>query len=72
MVSKIKGLEYILALYDMQHIDLAQKLGIKKQNINLWIKGKQNIPKKYLPVLEDMFSIKADYFIKDLDEVDKL
>ncbi|WP_207731898.1 hypothetical protein [Clostridium sp. NSJ-49] len=71
-MSKIKGLEYILALYDMQHIDLAQKLGIKKQNINLWIKGKQNIPKKYLPVLEDMFSIKADYFIKDLDEVDKL
>jgi uncharacterized protein YjcR len=35
----------------MQHIELAEKLGIKKQNINLWIKRKQNIPKKYLPVL---------------------
>ena len=39
----------------MQHIELAEKLGIKKQNINMWIKGKQNIPKKYLPILEELF-----------------
>ena len=37
-VISIIGLEYILALYDMQHIDLAERLGIKKQNINMWIK----------------------------------
>ncbi len=29
------GLEYVLNLYDVQHIELAEKLGIKKQNINL-------------------------------------
>jgi DNA-binding XRE family transcriptional regulator len=36
------GLEYILGLYNMQHVELAEKLGIKKQNINLWIKGRQS------------------------------
>lgn len=66
------GLEYILSLYNMQHIELAEKLGIKKQNINLWIKGKQKIPKKYLPILEELFGIKQEYFIKELDEIDKL
>jgi len=50
----------------MQHIDLADKLGIKKQNINLWIKRKQNIPKKYLPILTDLFGIEEEYFIKEL------
>ena len=71
MISII-GLEYILAVYDMQHIDLAERLGIKKQNINMWIKGKQKIPKKYLPVLEELFAINSDYFNKNIDEVDKL
>ena len=71
-VISIIGLEYILALYDMQHIDLAERLGIKKQNINMWIKGKQKIPKKYLPVLKELFGINGDYFNKNINEVDKL
>ncbi|MFS0882213.1 transcriptional regulator [Metabacillus niabensis] len=66
------GLEYILSIFNMQHIDLAEKLGIKKQNINLWIKRKQNIPKKYLPILSDLFGIDEEYFIKELTEVEKL
>ncbi len=66
------GLEYILSIYNMQHIELAEKLGIKKQNINLWIKGKQKIPKKYLPILEDIFGIKQEYFMKELEEIEKL
>ncbi|BDR67717.1 DNA-binding protein [Clostridium tetani] len=66
------GLEYILGLYNMQHTELAEKLGIKKQNINMWIKGKQKIPKKYLPVLEELFRIKQEYFTKGLDEIEKL
>lgn len=68
----MNGLEYILGLYNMQHIELADKLGIKKQNINMWIKGKQNIPKKYLPVLEDLFKLKQEYFTKTLNEIDCL
>ncbi|WP_346929601.1 helix-turn-helix domain-containing protein [Clostridium sp.] len=66
------GLEYILSLYNMQHIELAEKLGIKKQNINMWIKGKQNIPKKYLPILEELFGTKQEYFMKELNEIEKL
>jgi len=56
----------------MQHIELAQHLGIKKQNINMWIKGKQNIPKKYLPVFEELFSVDSLYFTKELNEIEKL
>ena|SRR5690606_21438095 len=56
----------------MQHAELARRLGIKKQNINLWIKGKQKIPKKHLPVLEEIFRLDATYFTKELTEVDKL
>ncbi|MFY2157737.1 transcriptional regulator [Cytobacillus firmus] len=66
------GLEYILSLYNMQHIELAVKLGIKKQNINLWIKRKQSIPKKYLPVLSELFGVEEDYFTKELTEVERL
>lgn len=66
------GLEYILNLYDFQHQTLAEKLGIKKQNINLWVKGKQSIPKKYLPVLSSMFGIEEAYFQKELSEVERL
>ncbi|MDF2547202.1 MAG: transcriptional regulator [Anaerosolibacter sp.] len=66
------GLEYILGLYNMQHLELAEYLGIKKQNINLWIKGKQKVPKKYLPDLEQLFNIDAGYFGKEIDEIEKL
>lgn len=66
------GLEYILGLYNMQQLELADRLGIKKQNINLWIKGKQNIPKKYLPVLAKLFHASGAYFSKELTDVEKL
>lgn len=56
----------------MQHMELAEKLGIKKQNINLWIKGKQNISKKHLPALEEIFGIGARYFTKELTDLEKL
>lgn len=66
------GLEYILQLNGMQHQDLAEKLGIHKQNVNLWIKEKQGISKKFLPALSDMFGIDESYFQRELDDLDKL
>lgn len=66
------GLEYILALYNIQHVELAEKLEIKKQNINLWVKKKQKIPKKYLPILEEIFGLDQKYFSKELSEIEKL
>lgn len=68
----MNGLEYILNLYNMQHISLAEMLGIRKQNINMWVKGKQNIPKKHLPILEKHFGLDSSYFIKELNEIEKL
>ena len=68
----MNGLEYILNLYSMPHTELAEHLGIRKQNINLWIKGKQNIPKKYLPILEELFGLSQHYFTDELTELLKL
>lgn len=67
------GLEYILKLWDMQQDELAKKLEIKKQNINYWVSGKRNIPKKYLPVLSEIFGgLNEEYFQKELTELDKI
>lgn len=66
------GLEYILSLYNLQHVELADKLSIKKQNINMWVKQKQNIPKKYLPILEELFGVASEYFGRELSEIEKL
>lgn len=66
------GLEYILNLFNMQHNELAEKLGIKKQNINLWVKNKQKIPKKHIPKLSSIFGIEEDYFQKELTKIDEL
>lgn len=66
------GLEFILNLYNTPHNELANILGIKKQNINLWIKGKQRISKKYIPQMSKIFNIDEEYFQKDLDDLDKL
>lgn len=60
------GLEYVLKLWDMQQDELAERLGIKKQNINYWVTGKRNIPKKYLPKLAEIFNIPEKYFQKEL------
>ena len=66
------GLEFVLGLYNMQHVELAEKLGIKKQNINMWVKQKQNIPKKYLPILEELFQVDNDLLSRELTELEKL
>jgi len=66
------GLEYILNLHGVQHQKLAEMFGIKKQNINRWIKGKQNISKKYLPELSGYFDLPEALFQKELTEIDRL
>lgn len=66
------GLEYILALYNVPHTELAKELGIARQNINLWIKGKGKIPEKHLPKLSEKFQIPEEYFQKELTKEDEL
>ena len=65
------GLEYILKLYNMSQAELADKLGIKKQNIYLWLSQRQAISKKHLPTLESIFKVPKEYFQKVLSDKDK-
>ena len=60
------GLEYMLNIRSMKHHELAQALGITKQNINYWTKGARKIPLKYLPQLSEIFNVPTYYFNKEI------
>lgn len=64
------GLEYILKLYNVQQNELADELGIRRQNINIWLSGKQDVSKKHLPALSKKFHIPEEYFQKEINETD--
>lgn len=66
------GLEYVLQLANKEQKKLAEELGIRKQNINLWFKQKQNISKKNIPKLAYIFGIDEKYFQMELLPIDKL
>lgn len=66
------GLEYILDLYKMSQSELASHLGIKKQNIHKWIKGIQDVSKKHIPAMSNLFGIPQEYFQKELTTEDKI
>lgn len=67
-------LDYTLKLFNMTQQELADLLGIKQQNIDLWIRdSNRKIPKKHLPKLAEVFKLPEDYFQKEeLTELDKL
>lgn len=66
------GLEYIVKEFHMSLTDVANLLGITRKSITNWTKGWQPIPKKHLGKLSDYFGVKAEYFQKELNEVEKL
>lgn len=60
------GLEYILQITNIQHQELSELLGIKKQNINLWLQKKQKISKRHMPFLIEKFQLSEDILQDDL------
>lgn len=62
----MKGLEYLCLSKSIKYNDLADMLGIKRQNINAWIKGKRKIPDKYKPILSDYFHVSQEYLDEDI------
>lgn len=66
------GIEYILKIFDISNTELAEELGIKKQNITRWIKGERPIPKKYLPILSEKFKIPEEYYQKEINDTDRI
>jgi len=68
----MKGLEFILKFNNMSFTDLAEKLGITKQNISMWMSGNRKIPKKYVNTLSEIFNVDKEYLTKEIDLIDGL
>ncbi|NFH88808.1 helix-turn-helix domain-containing protein [Clostridium botulinum] len=67
------GLDYLCSIYNMQQTELAEKLGVSKQIVNIWMKKTRPIPKKYYDKLSEIFGgLDSKYFSKELTELDKL
>lgn len=61
------GLEMLLKIENISFKELADRLGITKQNVSMWISGGRKIPKKYLPILCKMFNCSEDYIQNEVD-----
>ena len=68
----MKGLEYIASLRGLSITDVGDRLGVARQNVHQWISGARKIPKKYLPLLKEVFELPEEIFDKELTEIDKL
>lgn len=66
------GLEFILELYGVSSTELAEKLGIAKQNISRWFSGDRKIPEKYFSEIYELFKIPSEYYSKEIGYLDKL
>ncbi|WP_018924404.1 helix-turn-helix domain-containing protein [Salsuginibacillus kocurii] len=68
-------LEYCARVFDYQYKEIAKELGVSKQTITDYIKGKTRyIPKKHLPKLSVLFNgIDPEFFNKEaLNEIEQL
>jgi len=66
------GLEFALQVHEITSTQLADKLGIAKQNVSRWFNGERGIPEKYLSVLEELLFIKREQLIKQVSDIEKL
>ena len=65
------GLNYIRILYNKTTTQLANEIGMTNGTISLWEQGK-TIPLKRIEQLSTLFNIPAEYFTKELTDIDKL
>lgn len=66
------GLEFIMNISKRNQREVADILGIKKQNIDAWISEKRKIPEKHLPKLVEIFKIPKEFYQKELTQIDKI
>lgn len=66
----MKGIEYALKLMNMERKELADILGIRKQNIDYWV-NQRPVPKKYLEKIGQILLISPNLINKELDSFDK-
>lgn len=66
------GLEYIINFEQKSKKDYADQLGIRKQQLNSWIKGDRPIPKKWLEIFSQHYRLDESIFTKDLSGEEEL
>lgn len=73
MIENINnGFAYVIKSNGINCTELANILGISKQNVSRWISSDRKIPDKYLDKLAEIFNIDADFLIKKLTNKDKI
>ncbi|MDT7980820.1 helix-turn-helix domain-containing protein [Clostridium perfringens] len=66
------GLEFVCINKNIQYKDLANQLGIGKQNITNWVVGRSKIPHKHLEKLSEILGIAGEWLQKELTENEKV
>ena len=56
------GLEVLLKFKNMQQTELAEKVGVSKQIVNIWLNKTRPIPKKYYEKLSEIFGFSSTIF----------
>ena len=62
------GLEYIIINNNFSQQYIADLVKRKKQNVNAWVRGRQPIPKKVLPILAEHFEVDPSFLYEEVDE----
>ena len=63
LYGDMNGLEFCLNVRGVSQTELADELGIQKQNIHKWVKDIQGISKKHISAIENILAIPKEYFI---------
>lgn len=74
-VIDIIGLEKVINVFNFNANQIAKKIGVSRQTVYEWIKGKRKIPKDRLEQLSEIPEFKnlnKDLFQKEIDKVDEL
>jgi len=66
------GLEFMIKTYGITKSSVAEELGIKKQNINIWFSGKQLISKRHVEHLAGLFHQPVELIRKEITKEDEL
>ena len=64
----MNGLEFLLKHNNIQQTELAEKIGVSKQLISIWIKGTRPIAKTHLPKLCEILNTSESFLKKNIDE----
>ena len=68
----MNGLNYILMIHMMEHVELAEKLGVNKTYIDSRSAGRTSMPPEYNDSLVDIFNIPFYYYNKELNREDMI